>query len=94
MNEKNFTFIVPTVLPDGNGSFTPCPELLTEQEAIRYLRIDVDNTPSPKRALKYYRDLGQLVAIQVGRKNKYRRQDLDSFLAFKSEGKREKISKW
>ena len=27
------------VLPDGNGGFTPCPELLTEEELIRFLRI-------------------------------------------------------
>ena len=30
------------VLPNGNGSFTPCPKLLTEDEAIRYLRLDVN----------------------------------------------------
>lgn len=27
------------VLPDGNGGFTPCPELLTEEELIVFLRI-------------------------------------------------------
>jgi hypothetical protein len=27
------------VLPDGNGGFTPCPELMTEQELVRFLRI-------------------------------------------------------
>ena len=27
------------VLPDGDGKFTPCPELLTEDELIRFLRI-------------------------------------------------------
>jgi hypothetical protein len=27
------------VLPDGNGGFTPCPALLTEDELIRLLRI-------------------------------------------------------
>lgn len=29
----------PAVLPDGNGGFAPCPELLTEEEVIRLLRI-------------------------------------------------------
>ena len=29
----------PAVLPDGTGGFVPCPELLTEQELIRLLRI-------------------------------------------------------
>jgi len=27
------------VFPDGNGSFTPCPELMTESELIQFLRI-------------------------------------------------------
>ncbi len=31
--------ITPVVLPDGNGGFTPCPELMTEEELIIYLRI-------------------------------------------------------
>ncbi|MHC4541980.1 MAG: hypothetical protein ACYTEK_17000 [Planctomycetota bacterium] len=31
--------MMPTVLPDGNGGFTPCPELLTEEELILFLRI-------------------------------------------------------
>jgi hypothetical protein len=31
--------MMPTVLPDGNGGFTSCPELLTEEELILFLRI-------------------------------------------------------
>ena len=38
MNENN-KYFVSSVLPDGNGGFTPCPELMTEEELIRYLRI-------------------------------------------------------
>ena len=38
--EKNkCTLSAETVLPDGNGGFTPCPTLLTEDELIRFLRI-------------------------------------------------------
>jgi len=33
------TFTISAVLPDGNGGFTPCPELLTEEELITFLRI-------------------------------------------------------
>ena len=82
-------FFAPAVIPDGNGGFQPCPELLTEQETIRYLRLDDGSAPEPERTLKYYRDKGELVAIKVGRKNRYRRQDLDAFLASKSEYKKE-----
>ena len=76
------------VLPDGNGGFTPCPELLTEEEVIRYLRLDSGEAKNPAGTLKRYRDKGQLIAIQVGRRNRYRRQDLDDFLVRKSKDKR------
>jgi len=29
----------PSVLPDGSGGITSCPELMTEDELIRFLRI-------------------------------------------------------
>ena len=89
MNDNNgkFIFSSPSVLPDGNGGFTPCPELLTETEAIRYLRLDVDGSPNPLKTMEYYRNSGQLVAVKVGKKNRYRRQDLDDFLMRKSEKK-------
>jgi hypothetical protein len=86
--QKQCTFSTQAILPDGNGGFVPCPELLMEQEAIRYLRLDIDNTPNPERTLTHYRNQGQLLAIKIGRKNKYRRQDLDAFLATKSECKK------
>ena len=84
--------IVPAALPDGNGGFTPCPELLTEQEAIRYLRLDVDCAGDPAKTLKYYRDKGGLIAIKVGRMNRYRQADLDDFLAQKSEEKKGRVN--
>jgi hypothetical protein len=56
----------------------PCPELLTEEEAIRYLRLDSDRNPS--RTLRYYRERGLLQATAVGRHHRYRRIELDKFL--------------
>ena len=55
-----------SVLPDGQGGFTPCPELLTEAEAVRFLRLEGE--PNPSRTLRYYREKGLLGATQVGRK--------------------------
>ena len=87
-DNKNIMFTIANALPDGNGSFTPCPEVMTESEAIRYLRLDIECSTDPVQTLKYYRDKGQLIAIKVGTRNRYRRQDLDEFLARKSEEKR------
>jgi len=87
-DNNNYVFVIPSVLPDGNGGFTPCPEVLTEAEAARYLRLDLGGSSDPRQTLKYYRDKGELVAIRIGRKNRYRRQDLDDFLFKKSQEKR------
>jgi len=38
--KNNYSFGIAPVLPDGNGGFSPCPTLLTEDELIRFLRID------------------------------------------------------
>ena len=92
MYDKNIIFATAAVLPDGNGGFTACPALMTEEEAIRYLRLNVDSSTDAHNTLKYYRDRGELIAIQVGRKHRYRRQDLDDFLAKKSEIKKRRAN--
>ena len=77
MNDSSgLSFIV--FLP-GNPP-TPCPEVLTEEEAIRYLRVDETSVKDPSRTLRYYRDKGWLRATQVGRKVRYRRVELDQLL--------------
>jgi len=63
----------------------PCPELLTEEEAIRYLRLDLIDINDPADTLRYYRRQGLLRAIQVGKAVRYRRIDLERFLEQQSE---------
>ena len=72
--------ITGTVLPDGNGGFTPCPELLTENEAIRFLRLDGIDIDDPANTLRYYRKKGLLQATQVGKCIRYRRIELEKLL--------------
>ena len=73
-------FTTAPVLPDGNGGFTPCPELLTEAEAIRYLRLDIDGPAKPENTLKYYREKKKLKGTQIGKRVLYTRKALDQFL--------------
>ena len=75
---KSCTFA--TVLPDGNGGFTPCPEILTEQEVIRYLRLDMNGPQNPSGTLKFYRHKGFLRGIRIGRNLRYPRQELDRMI--------------
>ncbi len=68
-----------TVLPDGNGGFTPCPELLTEQEAIRFLRLDTTDHKA-EDTLRYYRAKQKLKATKIGKGLFYSRKELDKFI--------------
>jgi hypothetical protein len=78
-NEKMVVF-TPTVLPDGNGGFTSCPELLTEYEAIRHLRMDTIKIKNPTATLRRYRDAGILRAVQISKKIFYKRTELERFI--------------
>jgi len=80
-------FSTPAVLPDGNGGFTPCPELLTEDEAIRYLRLDINGPAKPENTLRYYREHKKLKATKISRKLLYSRKSLDEFMDRMSEAK-------
>ncbi len=59
----------------------PCPELLTEEEAIRYLRLDtIRGLKNPAETLARYRATGLLRGTQVSKSIFYRRIELDRFL--------------
>lgn len=73
-------FMTPAVLPDGNGGFTPCPELLTEEEAIRYLRLDTIQIKNPTATLRRYRETGMLRGVQVSKRIFYKRTELERFV--------------
>jgi len=77
---NNYVFAISSVLPDGQGGFMPCPELLTEEEAVRYLRLDGINVEDPASSLRYYRKKGLLRATQVGKSLRYRRIELERLL--------------
>ena len=58
----------------------PCPELLTEAEAIRYLRLDTIEIRNPSDTLRRYREQGMLRGTQVSKRIMYRRIELDRLL--------------
>ena len=53
-----------TAMPDGHGGFAACPELLTEDELILFLRItEISNSRNHHNViehLKRYRDLPRI----------------------------------
>ncbi len=72
-------FNMPSVLPDGNGGYTPCPEILTQEEAIRYLRLDTVGHRNPLNTLRYYRSKHKLKAVRLGKGLFYTRKELNRF---------------
>lgn len=75
----HFALAIPAVLPNGDGSFKPCPEVLTEAEAIQFLRIDKQRS-DPKKTLRYYREKKKLKATKIGKNLLYSRKKLDEFI--------------
>lgn len=80
MVSNQHNLVASAVLPDGNGGFTLCPELLTEQEAIRYLRLDINGPAKPENTLRYYREQKKLKATKIGKKLLYSRKSLNEFM--------------
>ena len=74
------TIMSAAVLPDGNGGYTPCPDLLTEDEAIRYLRLDTINIKNRAATLERYRKDGLLRGVQISKKIFYKRTELERFV--------------
>ena len=69
--------VIPTLyFPSGK----PVPLVITEEELISLLRLDVDGPKNPKSTLEYYRDKGLLKGIRVGKHMRYYLPDIIKFL--------------
>ena len=63
-------------MPDGS----PVPELLTEQELLKFLRLDTNGPANPSETLKYYWDEGLLRATRISRRYLYQKKEVLLFL--------------
>jgi hypothetical protein len=58
--------LIPMVLPDGNGDFTPCPELLTEEELVVFLRIpEISNSQDYHNVIENLKRMHDLPRIHI-----------------------------
>ena len=55
-------------------------DLLTQEEAIAFLRLDAVNLKRPKEALRYLRRTGQISYIKVCGKVMFTRRALEDYL--------------
>ena len=56
------------------------PELLTQEEAIRLLRLDSLDLKRPKEALRYLRRTGQIAYVKVCGKVLFPREALEEYV--------------
>lgn len=82
-NSASFSLLSWAILPGNPPS--PCPELLTEDEAFRYLRLDTVGIENPSETLARYRRDGMLRGTQVSKRIMYRRVELERFLERQTE---------
>ena len=67
--------------PDGR----PLPEVVTEEEAVKFLRIDTTGVKNPQSTLRYYREQGLLRGTQIGKQLFYTKTELLEVLAKQTE---------
>ena len=60
--------------------------LLTEREAIEFLRLDTVEIKDPSATLRRYREQGLLRGTQISKRIFYRRCELERFLGRLTEG--------
>ncbi|MCJ7560167.1 hypothetical protein MUO79_06065 [Candidatus Bathyarchaeota archaeon] len=73
------------VLPDGNGGFTPCPELLTEEELVAFLRIpEVSNAADYHNVIENLKRMHGLPRIHICGKPLYPLQAIRTWIEEKT----------
>ncbi len=79
------SFITPAVLPDGNGGFMPCPELLTEEELIVFLRIpEISNATDYSNVAENLKRMHDLPRIHICGKLLYPREAVKRWIRSKT----------
>ena len=73
----------PPIIFMPNGQ--PAPLLMTENEAIKFLRIDTVDIKHPNATLRRYRDCGLLRTVQISKTALYPLAELQKFIARKTE---------
>jgi len=73
--------VTPAVLPDGNGGFTPCPELMTEEELIAFLRIpEVSKSDDHHNVIEHLKRIRNLPRIHICNKTLYPRKAIEKWI--------------
>ena len=70
--DNDSSLIIPSVLPDGNGGYLPCPTLLTEAELIQFLRIpEIGKAKDVRTTIANLKRYHNLPSIHISRQPLY-----------------------
>ena len=73
---------IPTLyFPDGKR----VPLVLTSEELVHFLRLDVNGPRSPENTLEYYREKKLLRGVKIGQHMRYYLPDVIEFLNLQSD---------
>jgi len=79
------SFITPAVLHDGNGCFTVCPELLTEEELIIFLRVpEVSKSENYHNVIENLKRIHDLPRIHICGKPLYPLEEVREWIRKKT----------
>jgi len=79
------SIVTPAILPDGDGGFTPCPELLTEEELIAFLRIPkVSKSQDYHNVIENLKRMHDLPRIHICGKLLYPREAVKEWIRSKT----------
>ena len=77
--------VMPAVLPDSNGGFMPCAELLTEEELVIFLRIPhVSNSKNYHNVIENLKRMHGLPRIHICGKPLYPREAINEWIKNKT----------
>ena len=81
--------ITPAVSPDGNGEFAPCPDLLTEEELVIFLRIPhVSNSKNYHNVIENLKRMHGLPRIHICGKPLYPREAINEWIKNKTKNRK------
>lgn len=79
--ENQVTFFSNSLLPDGGGGFVPCPDLMTEDELIRYLRVpEISKAGDFHNVIAQLKRFADLPCIHISRQPLYPRVAINEWI--------------
>jgi len=93
--KRRDTFLSTIILPDSNGGFVPCPELLTEEELIVFLRIpQISKSKDYHNVIENLKRVHGLPRIHICGKPLYLLEEIREWIRKKQQTEKNPVALW